>query len=176
MHFWPLANSQSSRNVRISWCVRSGALAYVHHKTKKRKMRGPSFSWRDGFSPSPFNVRVCTFLLIVNNSKKKEYHQKHAKLLIEHTILLKIQRNLNKLKTFQTTTIFKISRSPRLELPIPDLRLSICRRNKTTNKQKHNTTATEMRIIKNKQKSGLWRILKVLEAKNITISEILAFG
>ena len=40
-------------------------------ESKEITRGGPSFSCRDGFLPSPSNVRVCSHLLIVESSKLK---------------------------------------------------------------------------------------------------------
>ena len=40
-------------------------------KCKEGTRRGPSFSWRDGFLPSPSNARVCAHLFIVKSEKNE---------------------------------------------------------------------------------------------------------
>ena len=48
----------------------------IHQKETESIRRCPSFSWRDGFSPSPLNVRCCTLLLIAKTSKVSKYQNR----------------------------------------------------------------------------------------------------
>ena len=49
--------------------VRLWLTSIINHNYKEGIRMGPSISWRDGFSPSPSNVRSCTLLLIIKISK-----------------------------------------------------------------------------------------------------------
>ena len=75
MNSWLSANSEGSRSCRISQFLRSGPLAYVHHKSKVKEQykEGSLIFVVPLFSPSPSNVRVCTRLLIIKNSNISKY-------------------------------------------------------------------------------------------------------
>ena len=69
-HFLPFGNSEGSRCFRIWRFLRPWPLAYFPHSLLNKTTsirRGPSFSWCDGFSPSPVDIRVCAHRLIVKS-------------------------------------------------------------------------------------------------------------